>query len=103
VKEELNQKYVYIIYHNNTIFLFVRNFAKFLCDANGIPVKRYGPKKNPLSFESDIISLLQLKSGDVSTLLLLTLLLKLFLVLVLVYCELCIADLTCMWLLVIVC
>ena len=29
------------------------NFTKFLC-INGIPVKRYGPQQNPLSFEKDI-------------------------------------------------
>lgn len=34
------------------------NFAKFLCNADGVPVKGYLPKKNPLSFESDIVALL---------------------------------------------
>jgi len=34
------------------------NFAKFLCDADGIPVKRYSPKTNPLSFETDITAFL---------------------------------------------
>lgn len=29
------------------------NFTKFLC-VDGIPVKRYGPRQNPLSFEDDI-------------------------------------------------
>jgi glutathione peroxidase len=29
------------------------NFTKFLC-INGIPVRRYGPQSNPLSFEKDI-------------------------------------------------
>lgn len=35
------------------------NFAKFLCDADGYPVKRYGPKQNPLSFEDDIVKLIK--------------------------------------------
>jgi len=30
------------------------NFSKFLCDANGVPLKRYAPTANPLSIESDI-------------------------------------------------
>ncbi len=29
------------------------NYTKFLC-VNGIPVKRYGPQSNPLSFEKEI-------------------------------------------------
>lgn len=33
------------------------NFTKFLC-SDGIPVKRYGPQSNPLSFENDIKDLL---------------------------------------------
>jgi len=34
------------------------NYTKFLCDANGIPVRRLGPAENPFSFESDIVKLL---------------------------------------------
>jgi len=34
------------------------NFTKFLCDRDGIPVKRYGPPTKPMSFENDIIELL---------------------------------------------
>jgi glutathione peroxidase len=34
------------------------NFTKFLCDKNGIPIKRFQPNVNPLDFEDDIISLL---------------------------------------------
>ena len=34
------------------------NFAKFLCDANGIPHARYSPQQSPLSFENDIIHLM---------------------------------------------
>jgi glutathione peroxidase len=37
------------------------NFAKFLVDRNGFPVKRFGSKTNPLSFEDDIV--LVMKSG----------------------------------------
>ena len=33
------------------------NYAKFLCDANGIPVKRYLPITAPLDIESDILAL----------------------------------------------
>jgi glutathione peroxidase len=35
------------------------NFAKFLCDAEGRPVKRYSPLYNPSSIEADILPLLQ--------------------------------------------
>lgn len=34
------------------------NFAKFLCDADGVPVKRYLPTAFPLSIEGDIKKLL---------------------------------------------
>lgn len=34
------------------------NFTKFLCNSEGVPVKRYGPQESPLSFESDIVKLL---------------------------------------------
>lgn len=34
------------------------NFTKFLCDRNGVPVKRYAPTTTPLSFEDDILELL---------------------------------------------
>lgn len=36
------------------------NYTKFLCNADGIPVKRAGPTDNPLSFEKDIEQLLAL-------------------------------------------
>lgn len=35
------------------------NFAKFLCDADGIPIKRYSPLTNPSAIEADILPLLQ--------------------------------------------
>jgi len=35
------------------------NFAKFLVDRNGIPVKRFGSKTAPLTFEEDIASLIK--------------------------------------------
>jgi len=34
------------------------NYAKFLIDANGKPVKRYGPPSEPNSIEKDITELL---------------------------------------------
>lgn len=34
------------------------NFAKFLCDADGVPIKRFPPTSSPLSFEADIVKLL---------------------------------------------
>lgn len=34
------------------------NFTKFLCDKDGIPVKRFEPTVNPLDFENDIVELL---------------------------------------------
>lgn len=41
-----------------------RNFAKFLCDSDGIPVKRYSPKESPMSFEDDIVSLVAASKVD---------------------------------------
>lgn len=35
------------------------NFTKFLCDADGVPVKRFGPTESPLTFEQDIVALLK--------------------------------------------
>lgn len=35
------------------------NFAKFLCDANGVPVQRYIPTTSPLAIENDIVKLLE--------------------------------------------
>lgn len=34
------------------------NYTKFLCDKEGIPIKRFGPTDSPLSFEKDIKCLL---------------------------------------------
>ena len=34
------------------------NFAKFLCDSEGFPVKKYSPRASPLSLEGDIVELL---------------------------------------------
>jgi len=34
------------------------NFAKFLVDKDGFPVKRYGSKTPPLSFDQDITDLI---------------------------------------------
>ncbi|CAN0570172.1 unnamed protein product, partial [Laminaria digitata] len=33
-------------------------FFRFLCDADGVPIKRFGPTESPFSFEDDIKSLL---------------------------------------------
>lgn len=44
--------------------MIVWNFTKFLCDHNGIPIKRYGPQSSPLSFEKDIRTLLQKDIGN---------------------------------------
>jgi glutathione peroxidase len=35
------------------------NFAKFLCDKDGVPVKRYLPISSPLSIVGDIEELLK--------------------------------------------
>mmetsp|Transcript_6322 Transcript_6322/g.10544 ORF Transcript_6322/g.10544 Transcript_6322/m.10544 type:complete len:127 (-) Transcript_6322:213-593(-) len=40
------------------------NFTKFLCDAEGIPVKRYNPQQSPLSFEADIQAILDGAAGS---------------------------------------
>jgi len=34
------------------------NFTKFLCNKDGVPVRRYAPTTKPLSFEDDIVELL---------------------------------------------
>jgi glutathione peroxidase-family protein len=35
------------------------NFTKFLVDRNGNPVKRFAPSDAPLSFEQEIVALLE--------------------------------------------
>ena len=40
------------------------NFAKFLVDHEGIPFKRYGPKKPPLAMKDDIEELLKKKESS---------------------------------------
>lgn len=35
------------------------NFTKYLCNSDGVPVKRFEPSDNPLSFEKDILELLR--------------------------------------------
>lgn len=35
------------------------NFAKFLCNAEGVPVERYLPTTNPRSIEADIVKLIE--------------------------------------------
>jgi glutathione peroxidase len=40
------------------------NFTKFLCDGNGIPLKRYGPRTSPLEIENDIAALLDKAGAD---------------------------------------
>jgi len=35
------------------------NFTKFLCDRNGIPVKRFATQTTPKVFEDDIVALLK--------------------------------------------
>jgi len=39
------------------------NFTKFLCNSEGVPVARFGPTQNPLSFEEDIKKIL---AGEIS-------------------------------------
>jgi len=39
------------------------NFSKFLCNREGVPVKRYGPTDNPLSAEEAIKEELNLKAN----------------------------------------
>ena len=35
------------------------NFTKFLVDRQGIPIKRFGPKDDPMAIQSDIIKALE--------------------------------------------
>lgn len=51
---------------SHPLFLFLTangaikwNFTKFLCNAEGVPVARFGPTQNPLSFEGDIKKILE--------------------------------------------
>jgi len=37
------------------------NFTKFLCNRQGLPIKRFGPPSKPFSFEEDILKMLQEK------------------------------------------
>ena len=52
-----NEEPLYRFLKNKKSGLFSKdiswNFTKFLC-VNGVPVERYGPQRNPLSFEDDI-------------------------------------------------
>jgi len=43
------------------------NFHKFLVNADGIPVKRYGPIDYPKGFEADIKELLAIPSGTATS------------------------------------
>lgn len=43
------------------------NYTKFLVAADGTPIKRYGPKSAPLSFEEDIAKLLRVTGHCDST------------------------------------
>lgn len=40
------------------------NFTKFLCDRDGIPVRRYSPATNPMSIAADIEALLGPEEGE---------------------------------------
>jgi len=51
--KSISETVLYITYNR-----IAWNFAKFLVDKNGNPVKRYSPKQNPLSFENDILNLI---------------------------------------------
>jgi len=37
------------------------NFTKFLCNRRGVPINRYGTQSTPMSFEQDIVALLEEK------------------------------------------
>jgi len=39
------------------------NFTKFLCDSEGKPIRRFGPKDEPFAMEDDIKRLLQERPG----------------------------------------
>lgn len=39
------------------------NYTKFLINRNGVPVARFGPKKDPKNFEKDIVEQLKLSSS----------------------------------------
>lgn len=39
------------------------NYTKFLVAGDGTPIKRYGPKEAPFSFEKDIVKLLEVKGA----------------------------------------
>lgn len=62
--------------HSDPIFNFLRkrlpgtlgasikwNFTKFICNRDGVPVKRYGPPTKPYSFEDSLVTLLSSKAS----------------------------------------
>eukprot|EP01120_Amphizonella_sp_Union-15-10_P013369 TRINITY_DN618_c0_g4_i2.p1 TRINITY_DN618_c0_g4~~TRINITY_DN618_c0_g4_i2.p1 ORF type:complete len:116 (-),score=20.96 TRINITY_DN618_c0_g4_i2:92-439(-) len=64
-KIEVNGKNAHPIFHflrkklPGTLGTSIKwNFTKFLCNRDGIPVKRYGPPTKPLEFENDIKAIL---------------------------------------------
>jgi glutathione peroxidase len=71
VKFEMFEKTLVNGAHAHPVFRFLKsrlggvlgssikwNFTKFLCDRNGIPVKRYGPPTAPMTLVKDIEELL---------------------------------------------
>ena len=40
------------------------NFTKWLCDENGVPIKRYGPKESPFSMERTVAAVLGVEPKD---------------------------------------
>lgn len=41
------------------------NFTKFLVDGSGVPVKRFGPRVQPLALEQDILALIKKREKEV--------------------------------------
>ena len=52
--ENTHPLYIYLKHALNPESSIEWNFAKFLCNRKGVPVKRYGPYESPLSAEKDI-------------------------------------------------
>ena len=49
----------HVLIENRSFAVLHGNFAKFLADKNGVPVRRYPPNRNPLSLAQDIEAFLQ--------------------------------------------
>lgn len=64
--EGASELFLFLQNHENTSGMITNsikwNFTKFLVGRDGVPLKRYAPTTNPLSFEDDIIEALGIEN-----------------------------------------